>query len=95
MVAVLLHQPAASEKESHTQIVKVSLEVLQNYLGNSLAQKYLMQGGTIQKISSAHVTQFRILQEPHQLKQLQQFFRVLANLWLSEEHRSTFQDNLS
>jgi hypothetical protein len=49
----------------------------------------------VKEIASAHVTQFRILQEPQQRKQLAQFFKVLTGLWLSEDYISSFYECLN
>lgn len=84
-----------STQEEHRQIVDLTLEVLSSYLINSNACKHISELPVVKQLAQAHVSQFNILQQPSQVKQLGQFFRVLTSLWVTEEFISNFHDYLN
>lgn len=81
--------------DEHLRIVDLTLEIFSQYLMNTTACRQLAQIPVVKQIASAHVTQFRILQDPRQYKQLGQFFRVLTGLWLTEDYIGDFHDYLN
>lgn len=62
MIGNLMHS-ADKDSLAHSRIVDLSLEVLSSYMTNSVACKQLSLIPVIKQIASAHISQFRILQD--------------------------------
>lgn len=81
--------------DANLRTVDLSLDVLSQYITSTIACRSLSQIPVIKEIATTHINQFRILQAPKQAKQLGQFFRVLTNLWLTEDYITHFHDYLN
>lgn len=83
-----------SSDPEHIRIVDLSLDVLSQYLNNSVSLRHLSELPMLKQLASSHISQFNILQEAAQQKQLGQFFRVLTGLWVSEDFVGEFHTYL-
>ena len=88
-------QGEQKDLEQRQILVSTSLDVLATYTGSSQSCKLL--GGTdiMRQLVKSGLSDFPVLQEPNQMKQLGQFYRVLMNLWLQEDFLESFDDNVS
>lgn len=77
------------------RIVDLTLEILSSYLDNTTACKLLSSIPVVKQLATAHITQFRILQDKKQHKQLSQFYRVLTGLWIRDDFVQDFHLYLS
>jgi hypothetical protein len=77
----LMH--TAQDRESHAKIIDCSLEVFQEYLANSITLRMLKELPQITIL--AHNHHFAILQEPTQRKQLITFYKLLTELWITDQ----------
>ena len=74
------------DEENSSRIVNLTLLSLQKYCSFPTSLKYLGQTPIMQNIISNGINTYQILQEPHQMKQLGQFYNILVKLWLKDEY---------